>query len=416
MDALLILGGLLLILAGLIWLVMLAFGTSLLWGWGSLIPPITLVYVLRHWRTARKAVALSGLGFIPLVVGLTLLANHDAARLAAILSLDWAKPVDQAPAELDIELRGELNGQAFMPQHAELIDGVLSLREGQDFFARREVKIRLPQGATKAPIRLDVLPEDDGNLPEVEVSWLLPEQDLPEARRLSKGYTLHLDLQALPPNKLNGDFHLVLPPQYGTTLSGRLELFTDRLRYRDGVLDTAFDSQETLIHVVEDHLQRRFASRLVQVQPIENVTFPATRVPLTVTAKVNGQEQQVELVLRKGERGWQVEGDHYPTLAQSASVPSKPNVAPAVVAPREPSRPTVDRRVRFSLLRLLSNPQQYQNLSMRVIKVSGGAAEGRFAGLDSDGSIRLSQQHGGAGQASFTLHPDEISRVELLEP
>lgn len=415
MDALLILGGLLLILAGLIWLVMLAFGTSLLWGWGSLIPPITLVYVLRHWRTARKAVALAGLGFIPLVVGLTLLASHDPVRLAAILSLDWAKPAYQAPAELDIDLHGELNGQAFAPQHAELIDGVLSLREGQDFFARREVKIRLPQGATKAPIRLDVLPEDSGNLPEVEVSWLLPEQDLPEARRLSKGYTLHLDLQALPPNKLNGDFHLVLPAQYGTTLSGRLELFTDRLRYRDGQLDTAFDSQETLVHVVEDHLQRRFASRLVQVQPIPLVTFPATRVPLTVTARVNGQEQQVELILRKGQSGWQVEGDHYPQLAQSTSAPSKPSSA-QVPTPREPSRPTVDRRVRFSLLRLLSNPQQYQNLSMRVFKVSGGAAEGRFAGLDSDGSIRLSQQHGGAGQASFTLHPDEISRVELLEP
>ena len=48
MDALLILGGLLLILAGLVWLVMLAFSTSLLWGWGSLIPPVTLIYVLRH--------------------------------------------------------------------------------------------------------------------------------------------------------------------------------------------------------------------------------------------------------------------------------------------------------------------------------------------------------------------------------
>lgn len=414
MDALLILGGLLLILAGLIWLVMLAFGTSLLWGWGSLIPPITLVYVLRHWRTARKAVALAGLGFIPLVVGLTLLASHDATRLAAILSLDWAKPAYQAPAELDIALRGELNGQAFMPQHAELIDGVLSLREGQDFFARREVKIRLPQGA-KAPIRLDVLPEDSGNLPEIEVSWLLPEQDLPEARRLSKGYTLHLDLQVLAPNKLSGDFHLVLPPQYATTLSGSLELFTDRLRYRDGQLDTTFDSQETLDHVLEDYLQRRFASRLVQVQPIANLTFPVSRLPLNVTARVNGQDEQVELVLRKGERGWHVEGDRYPPLTEASSAPGKPS-APTITAPREQSRSSVDRRLRFSLLRLLSNPQQYQSLSMRVFKVSGGAAEGRFAGLDGDGNIRLRQQHGGAGQATFTLHPDAISRVELLEP
>ena len=45
MDALLIIGGLLLMLAGLVWLVMRAFATSLLWGWGSLIPPITLLYI-----------------------------------------------------------------------------------------------------------------------------------------------------------------------------------------------------------------------------------------------------------------------------------------------------------------------------------------------------------------------------------
>lgn len=414
MDALLILGGLLLMLSGLVWLIMRAFATSLLWGWGSLLPPITLIYVLRHWRKARSAIGLLALGFIPLVVGLVLLANKDAERLQAILSLDWLKPAEQAPAELNIQLHGELNGQPFAPQYAELIDGVLSLREGEDFFASREVKIRLPH-ALEAPIRLDVLPEDQGDLPEVEVSWLLPEQDLPEARRLSKGYTLHLDLQPLPPNKLSGDFHLVLPPQYSTTLSGRLDLFANRLRYRDGQLDTAFDSQETLAHVVEDYLQRRFNSRLVQLQALPVVSFPANNVPLTVVARINGQEQRLELVLEKDTRGWQVKGDRYPALTLPSVAVAKPVVAESAPV-AEPVRPALDRRQRFSLLRLLSSPQQYQNLNMRVVKLSGGSAEGRFVGLEQDGSIRLSQQHGGNGQAVFTLHPDEISRVELLEP
>lgn len=414
MDALLILGGLLLMLSGLVWLIMRAFATSLLWGWGSLLPPITLIYVLRHWRKARSAIGLLALGFIPLVVGLVLLANKDAERLQAILSLDWLKPAEQAPAELNIQLHGELNGQPFAPQYAELIDGVLSLREGEDFFASREVKIRLPH-ALEAPIRLDVLPEDQGDLPEVEVSWLLPEQDLPEARRLSKGYTLHLDLQPLPPNKLSGDFHLVLPPQYSTTLSGRLDLFANRLRYRDGQLDTAFDSQETLAHVVEDYLQRRFNSRLVQLQALPVVSFPANNVPLTVVARINGQEQRLELVLEKDTRGWQVKGDRYPALTLPSVAVAKPVVAESAPV-AEPVRPALDRRQRFSLLRLLSSPQQHQNLNMRVVKLSGGSAEGRFVGLEQDGSIRLSQQHGGSGQAVFTLHPDEISRVELLEP
>ena len=87
MDALLILGGLLLIVFGLVWLVTLAFGTSLFWGLGSLFPPLTLLYVVRHWRTARKAVVLGGLGFIPLVVGLVLV-KRIMERFAGSVSLD----------------------------------------------------------------------------------------------------------------------------------------------------------------------------------------------------------------------------------------------------------------------------------------------------------------------------------------
>ena len=56
MDALLILGGLLLMVAGYIWVIVLAFGTGLLWGYGSLFPPVALAYIGVHWRTARKGV------------------------------------------------------------------------------------------------------------------------------------------------------------------------------------------------------------------------------------------------------------------------------------------------------------------------------------------------------------------------
>ncbi len=64
MDALLILGGLLLMVAGYIWVIVLAFGTGLLWGYGSLFPPVALAYIGVHWRTARKGVGLAALGCI----------------------------------------------------------------------------------------------------------------------------------------------------------------------------------------------------------------------------------------------------------------------------------------------------------------------------------------------------------------
>lgn len=415
MDALLIIGGLLLMLAGLVWLVTRAFATSLLWGWGSLLPPITLIYIIRHWVRARSAVMLIGLGVIPLVVGLTLLASKDAERLAAIIRLDWLKPDIQEPAELAIELAGEFNGQPFRPQQGELIDGVLTLREGLDFFALRELSIRLPQ-PVEGRVRVDVLPQDSGNLPEVELSWLLPEQDLPEARRLSRGYTLHLDLQPQEPNRLVGDFHLVLPPRFKTSLSGRVELYRDRLRYTDGQIDVRFDSRDTIAHVLQDYLQRRFATRNVSELKLPPFTFEGDTLEVQVEAQIDRRSERLPIRLHKrAGQGWAVEGDRFPALPAMTAVQSKQS-SEAAPAEERLSRP-VDRRQRFSLARLQRNPEQYRNLSMRLSRASGGTVEGRFAGLDADGSIRLSQQMGsGGGQASFSFKPEEIGRLELLEP
>lgn len=418
MDALLILGGLLLIVVGLVWLVMRAFDTSLLWGCGSLLPPLTLLYTVVHWRRARQAIVLVGLGFVPLIVGLTLMANQDAKRIEAIFSLKWLEPEAQAPAELAIELRGELNGQAFSPQQGELIGGLLSLREGQDFFARREVSILLPK-PTEGAVRLDVLPSDTGTLPEVEVSWLLPDQDLPEARRLSHGYTLHLDLQPVPPNKLAGAFHLVLPPRFKTTLSGKVELFTDGLRYREGKVDRRVDSLDTLSYVIKDYLQRRFATPAVRLNPLPPVTFPANSLELAVKAHIAGQLEQLPILLSKDEtRGWAVEADRFAPLptasdgpAPAAATAAEPNTA---VAERV-SRP-VDRRVRFSMEGLLRSPSRYQNLAMRAFTVRGSTAEGRFQGVDQEGRIVLRQRMSGTGEVSYTLSPEELERIELLEP
>jgi hypothetical protein len=416
MVALLTLGGLLLIVTGLVWLVMLAFGTSLLWGFGSLLPPATLAYVLCHWRTARKAVVLGAMGFIPLVVGLTMMAAQEPERLQSILSLHWAGAGDKVASELDIRLNGELNGQRFVPLEAELVDGILSLREGQDFYARRELSIRLgrqPEGA----LRLDVLPQDAGPHPEIEISWLLPEQELPEARRIPRGYTLHLDLQPVAPNRLVGDFHLVLPPTFATTLSGHLEVFTDRLRYRDGRVDTAYDSRDTLAYVIRDYLQRRFATRDVELAQLPAVSLPARELELEVEARIDGQLQRLPLQVSKNEgSGWRVQRDNFPPLAASGAAPAAPSEAsPETVAAAEPAR-SLDRRERFSLQRLLGNPNHYQDLSMRVFTVRGSTAEGRFAGLDRDGRLLIRRSLGGAGEASFSLAVDEIERVELLEP
>lgn len=404
MEALLILGGVLLVLAGLVWLVVLAFGTSLLWGLGSLIPPLTLAFVMRHWRVARKALVLSALGFIPLVVGLALLASQDAQRLAAILELRWLEAPAAPQAGLDIRLRGELNGEPFKPQHGELVDGLLSLREGQDFFAQREIRIRLPRPAT-GPLLIDVLPDDLGELPEVEISWLLPDQDLPEARRLSSGYTLHLDLAERAPGRLAGDFHLVLPPRYATTLSGTVEVLQSGLRQTRGRIDYSFDSRDTLARVLNEHLAQRFAGSEVVLERLPDVSFPARRLNLDVQARVDGRSQRLPVQLVKHPvQGWQVPSAPLPPARVSASEPT--TGSRAAVPPDDG---------RFSLVLLLSEPERYLGRPMSVALVRGGSAEGVFTGLVDDGLVRLQRNMRAADAAVFVFHPDDIAHIKLIQ-
>lgn len=420
MDALLILSGLLLIVLGMVWLVSLAFGTSLFWGVGVLaLPPVSLLYVVRHWATVRKALLLSALGFIPLIAGASLLASQSPERLAAIVSLEWLHDEADNRDRLAIKVQGQLDGRPFNPHEGELTDGVLTLREGNGFFANKEVSIRLPHPVTGA-LRLDVLPQDAGVLPDVEISWKRPEQELPEARRLSHGYTLHLDLQPVAPNRLVGDFHLVLPPRYSTNLSGKVELYTDGLRYRAGKVDASHDSYDTLVHVTTDYLQRRHATRQVQVEAFPPVRFPATALQVNVQAQVNDQQQAFELNLSKGAHGWTVVGDEYPALPAESEVASQPTAESSVAAEQTVAAPAtalrVDRRQRFSMERLLRDPSHYRNLLLRARTTRGGVAEGRFVGIDQDGNLNIRRVIAGPGEARYNLAPAEIASLELLEP
>ncbi|MCQ4308364.1 MFS transporter [Pseudomonas stutzeri] len=416
MDALLILGGLLLIVAGIVWLIVLAFGTGLLWGVGSLLPPITLLYVIRHWRVARKAIGLSGLGFIPLVVGFTLLANHEPERIAAIVSLKWLEPDEHAQShDLAIQLRGQLDGRPFNPRSGTLMDGVLTLREGDGLFALQEIIIRLGAVPTGA-LQVDVLPQDANPMPEIEINWMRPEQALPEARTIKSGYTLHLDLQPVPPNRLAGGFHLVLPAYYRTSISGHVELFTDELRYRSGQVDLTHDSADTLTYLAKDYLQRRFQTPTVTIESLAPVSFPASALVISVQAEVKGTTDRFELNVRKDERGWAVENDDYPPLPLEVETQPKVAAIQSEVLTDSTPLPRTDRRQRFSLERLLRNPARYEHLQMRAHTERGGVAEGRFVGVDRDGNLAIRRILEGPGEAIYNLAPNDIVLLELLEP
>lgn len=413
MNALLILGGLLLILVCLVWLSLRAFSVSVSWGIASLIPFLGLVFAWRHWTQGRLPLFMGALGCVVLFGGLSQVASRDAERLRAILSLQWLQP---PPAELHTTLQGQLWGELFKPEQGELINGVLHLREGRDFFARRELLIRLPQGLDDHSLRLDILPQDHDNVPEVEISRLLPDRDLPEAHRLEQGYTLHLNVQRKAPNRMVGDLHLALPAPYQTRLTGRIELFTDHLRYReDGQVDTHFDSEDTVLHVIGDYLQRRFVQPEVEVFSISGLDWTAQYLDVHVRVKIGTRTVRLPLKLHKhASHGWQVLGDRYPELPVAAAAAPAPVSAPRSENRQRPNTPLPVSGA-FSLQRLQSAPGDFANRRLRVQTVRGHVAEGVFLGLDEEGRVLIRQVRGGPGEVRFSLATSEIRRIELLQ-
>lgn len=408
MDELLILGGLLLVVGGLTWLIRQAFSVSLFWGVGSLLPPVTLLFILLKWRKASSPVTLAALGCIPVIVGLAMLANRDGERLDAVLRLSGlkAEAAMQPTSKLGIHLHGELDGQPFRPQEGELVGNVLTLREHDIAPAQRELRIYLPS-VSRGPLRINVSPEDHGQLPLIEINRASSSLAQPNTRRFVQGYTLHLDLEPQVPNLLVGNFHLVLPKQFGTSLSGRVELFADRLRHNNGKVNFHFDSEDTLAYVIKDSLRRRFATSAVQLYRLSRTSLPAKHLEVDIEALIDGKPQHFLMKLNKDQlRGWQVEEAPFLELPANSD-----RQAGAVSAPR-----TVDKKQGFSLQRLQSNPADFQQSRMRIVTVQGGIADGAFVGVDEEGYLVLQRHLGGGGTASYRLSPQSIRSVELLQP
>ncbi len=413
MDALLILGGLLLILGGSLWLISRAFSVSLFWGLGSLLPPLTLAFALFKWRKASGPVTLAAMGFIPLVVGLVMLAHRDSERLDAILSMSWFEPKVRERPELDMQLYGELDGQPFLPVQGELIEGVLSLRERVGPLGGKALSIRLPKPVA-SPMLINVLPQDQGPLPQVEIKRSALSLGDPQSWQIEDGYTLYINLEPKPPNLLVGELHLTLPEQFHTSLSGRVELYSNRLRYRDGRVDAHFDSDETLAHVIEDYLARRFATDAVSLLRQSQAVLPATHVDIDVLALVNGKRQHFLLGMVKDERrGWRVEDDRFPQ--RHAEPPRQVAIVGLDKQPQAPMPVPVDRKELFSLQALQAAPGDYRQARMYIATRKGGTVEGLFEGIDESGHLIIRRSLG-AGGASYRLSPKNVQSIELLEP
>ncbi|TDQ39330.1 hypothetical protein [Thiopseudomonas denitrificans] len=224
MTALLILGGALLAVLGWLWLWLRSARIHWFWALTGVLPPLALLSGLLNLRHALLPllVQLAGLGLLG--SGLWQLWQADPQQLERLLHGQWS---EQQILAVDAgQLQGQLQGQSFLPGQVLLERGVLTLRQGQDFIASKELRIDLrAHGAAllDEEFRLDILPTDSGLLPMVEVLWQDGQTAQPQARRIQRGYTLRLDLKRQPAG-VDGQLYLSLPSRLATVVSGNFHV------------------------------------------------------------------------------------------------------------------------------------------------------------------------------------------------
>ncbi len=297
-----------------------------------LLPFASLSLVRERWselwwaafaRLAGVALLLLGIGILlirdPLILEHPgrIFAGGFQEELAGSRRVDLTSYVSAEEAirvaireDSDPELSGRIHGRQFSYDRVQIVDGVMSIRQGSGFLPELEVRILFPDDPL--PVRertsLFVRPGDE-NPPEVHLSWREPRAAFPETEIIRGGYRMEMQLAPLDSGQLSGFLQLILPDAERSFLSGDFNAFTHNLRYRAGRVDISHDHPDTLEHVAEEFLRGRFPAGAVR-----EMTFSGTRMDsIRGTGKTrvqlqldDGRIEERVVTLDRADIGWVV--------------------------------------------------------------------------------------------------------------
>ncbi len=153
---------------------------------------------------------------------------------------------------------GRLQGRDFRVKGATIENGILSLRQGEDFFADRELLIFLFLDDREIPSgrRFDVGADaQPGTLtPHLHIKWRDDAEQMPETNIVMNEYRMTLEFGQEADRKLPGRIELTVPGQPATKVSGRFEADVKGLIIREGVADLGVDSFDVLRFLAERYV------------------------------------------------------------------------------------------------------------------------------------------------------------------
>jgi hypothetical protein len=258
-------------------------------------------------------------------VGLALPMAACEVRCTSADAEPAAAPAAAAPLEIpDGPASGRLHGGAFTVEDASLEEGVLELRQGQDFFPDRAVMIFLPLDGEEK----EVVPEGRTwtiecdrhwrpGVAHVHAKWREAGEKLPTHDSITCGYRLRLELGEETPGKtLPGRIRLVAP-ELGVDLGGRFEATIEGFRLVDGEPDLGQDDVDTARVVARRWLAERAGAPVeitdsalawVQLEPSRDGVQRGFGIYWWRLEGSGDTAAPQKLRFRKGDGVWQVDG------------------------------------------------------------------------------------------------------------
>jgi len=311
-------------------------------------------------------------------------------------------------------LSGSIHGQPLSdPVRVTLINGVLSVQQGESFLPDLSVSILLgwhPEDIRERRTLLITPAESSG--PTVHVSWKPEGRSYPETRIFKEGYRLELALAPLGDQQFTGALQLVLPDTLKSYLVGDFPVQTNHLRYRNGKVDLFFDHPDTLGYVTREYLQTQFPAGAVQSIRIENVNLRRAAREGEVQARVTLQDGTVErrhLQLEENTVGWAVTpGSMETRVLQAGSTDHRERGRNGKATPSNADTPAVTLR-----LRRFTDLASYLGQRVTVVEADGGRTRGTLTRVD-DQRLWLEIAMG-AGRAEINLPSERVRALTLAD-
>ncbi|MBL7249640.1 hypothetical protein [Alloalcanivorax marinus] len=307
-------------------------------------------------------------------------------------------------------LAGRLHGERLDGPRVTLINGVLSVQQGEGFLPDLSVSVLLDWDADRIEERRTLLidPADSG-APPVHLSWTPDGGSYPETRIFHDGYRLELALAPLGEGQFSGALQLVLPDRDRSYLVGDFTAHADHLRYRDGKVDLTFDHPDTLAYVARQQLLTQYPDGAVQRIVVENVNLRRAASEGQVQARVvlrDGTVERRRMTLEEGGVGWAVVPGSMESRVLSEAGEDRPASGSVTEAP-SPAREPERRLPAFTAL------AGYTGQSVTVIASDGEATRGLLSRVGEDRLwLRLTL---GAGEAEITLREERLRAVRLAD-